>query len=629
LLLAFLPPLALVVTTLAAGNRWPILPWRLVFLRVTVVLGAAMVLGTEALGLIGGVTRPVLTVMWLLPTVLSGIWLMRRSRHDRLRKFAPALAAPDIVLLVAMLAAVLLVAIVAWAAPVQTWDSLTYHMSRVAHWAQNASLRPFATGIERQLYMPPGAEIGFLQAYVLGAGDRWVNLVNWTAWVGAAVVASFVAARLSAPRTAQLAGAALVIALPMAVSQASSTMTDLFVGLWLLACVGELLWMRSAKAALGSIAVFALAAGLAANTKPTAYVALMPLGLWFVVDRFRHGGWRAAIPSTVMAGLIAGLVLLPHWSRNLRVYGSPMGPAGMARVFANERIDPQAVVSNLLRNASLHAGTPIPGLSEWLTAAVVRVHAGLRIDPNDDRTTAFSEWTRVGGMSLSEVRTGNTLHLGLLLATLAALLLLRNRMARQVWLYAGMLLLTLLLYSLLFKWQVFGNRLHLPYFLLACPLIAAILGSFASPSAVAAVGTAALVLAWPWATHLTSRPLLPSDSERSVLHAPRLEQTFRHSPGLARLYPNLTVPILSQECTQVGIALLGDGAEYPLWTMLGAPRQDLRIEWLVAGTPSARFADPSFEPCAVICQGCPPEDVQLRGLPVFLQQDRYTLYMAE
>jgi hypothetical protein len=292
-------------------------------------------------------------------------------------------------------------------------------------------------------------------------------------------------------------------------------------------------------------------------------------------------------------------------------------------------MDPQAVVSNLLRNASLHAGTPFPGVSEWLTAAVVRVHAGLRIDPNDDRTTAFSEWTRVGGMSLSEVRTGNTLHLGLLLATLAALLLLRNRMARQVWLYAGMLLLTLLLYSLLFKWQVFGNRLHLPYFLLACPLIAAILGSFASPSAVAAVGTAALVLAWPWATHLTSRPLLPSDSERSVLHAPRLEQTFRHSPGLARLYPNLTVPILSQECTQVGIALLGDGAEYPLWTMLGAPRQDLRIEWLVAGTPSARFADPSFEPCAVICQGCPPEDVQLRGLPVFLQQDQYTLYMAE
>jgi hypothetical protein len=629
LLLAFLPPLALVATTLAAGNRWPSLPWRLAFLRVTVALGAAMILGTEALGLVGAVTRPVLTVLWLLPTVLSGIWLMQRRRHDRLRKFAPALAAPDSVLLVAMLAAVLLVAIVAWAAPVQTWDSLTYHMSRVAHWAQNASLRPFATGIERQLYMPPGAEIGFLQAYVLGAGDRWVNLVNWTAWVCAAVVASFVAARLGAPRTAQLAGAALVISLPMAVSQASSTMTDLFVGLWLLACAGELLWMRSAKATLGSIAVFALAAGLAANTKPTAYVALMPLGLWFVIDRFQHGGWRAAIGSTVMAGLIAGLVLLPHWSRNLQVYGSPLGPVGVMRGFANERMDPQAVVSNLLRNAALHAGTPIPGVSEWLTAAVVRVHAGLRIDPNDDRTTAFSEWTRVGGMSLSEVRTGNTLHLGLLLAALAALLLLRRRMPRQVWLYAGMLLLTLFLYSLLFKWQVFGNRLHLPYFLLACPLIAAILGRLASPTAVAAVGMAALVLAWPWATRLTSRPLLPSDSERSVLHAPRLEQTFRHSPGLARLYPNLTVPILSRDCTQVGIELLGDGAEYPLWTMLGAPRRELRIEWLVAGTPSARYADPSFEPCAVICQGCPPEDDQLRGLPVFLQQDRYTLYMAE
>jgi hypothetical protein len=629
MLLGLLPPLTLVVTTLAAGNRWPSLPWRLVFLRVTVVFGAAMVLGTEALGLIDGVTRPVLTVVWLLPTVLSSIWLVRYTRHARLRKLAPSLAAPDIVLLITTLAAVLLVAIVAWAAPVQTWDSLTYHMARVAHWAQNASLQPFATGIERQLYMPPGAEIGFLQAYVLAAGGRWVNLVNWTAWVSAAVVASFVAARLGAPRTAQLAGAALVISLPMAVSQASSTMTDLLVGLWLLACAGELLWMRRDRASLGSIAVFALAAGLAANTKQTAFVALVPLGVWFAIDRFRHSSWRAALASTVMAVLIAGLVLLPHWSRNLRVYGSPMGPAGVARAFANERMDPAALVSNLLRNASLHAGTPIPGVSEWLTGVILQIHASLRIDPNDDRTTAFSEWTRVGGMSLSEVRTGNALHLGLLLAALAALPVLRNRMPRQVWLYAGMLVLTLLLYALLFKWQVFGNRLHLPYFMLACPLIAAILGRLAPAPAVAAVGMAALVLAWPWYTRLTSRPLLPSDSARSVLEAPRLEQTFRHSPGLARLYPNLTVPILSQACTQVGIALLGDGAEYPLWTMLGAPRQDLRIEWLVAGTPSARYADPSFEPCAVICQGCPLEDDQLRGLPVFLQQAQYTLYMAE
>jgi len=529
----------------------------------------------------------------------------------------------------AMLVAVLLVAVVAWRAPVQTWDSLTYHMSRVAHWAQNASLRPFATGIERQLYMPPGAEIAYLQAYVLGGGDRWVNLVNWMAWVCAAVAASFVAGRLRAPRTTQLAAAALVISLPMAVIQASNTMTDLLVGLWLLACTAELLWMRRAEATGGSIAAFALSAGLAANTKPTAYLALIPLGAWFAIDRFRNGGWRAAITSTAMAGLIAGLVLLPQWSRNLQVYGSPMGPAKVTRAFANERLDLPAVVSNLLRNAGLHAGTPIPLVNQVLTAALERIHQALNIDPNDDRTTAFSEWTRVSGWSLSEVRAGNSLHLGLWLAAVAALLFLRKRAPRELWLYAGMLLLTLLLYALLFKWQSYGNRLHLPYFLLASPWIAAVLGSLLPPPGVAAVGVAALVLAWPWTTRITSRPLLPSEPERSALQVPRLEQTFHYSSGLAALYPKLTGPVLEQGCGQVGIALLGDGAEYPLWSMLGAPRQDLRIEWLVAGTPSARYADPSFQPCAVICQGCPAEDDVLRGLPRQLRQNGYSLYLMQ
>lgn len=629
MLLGLLPPLALAVTALAAGNRWPSLPWRLVFLRVTVAIGAAMVLGTEAVGRVGGVTRPVLTVAWLLPIVLSGIWLMRRTRHDRLRKLAPSLAAPDIVLLVAMLAAVLLVAIVAWAAPVQTWDSLTYHMSRVAHWAQNASLRPFASGIERQLYMPPGAEIGFLQAYVLGAGDRWVNLVNWTAWVCSAILASFVAARLGAPRTAQLASAALVVSLPMAIIQASSTMTDLLVGMWLLACVGELLWMQQTTLSRGSIASFALAAGLAANTKPTAYFVLLPLGLWFVIGTARRSGWAAAISSTVLAGVLFGLVLLPYWNRNLQVYGSALGPEGLSRLFANQRLDPQTVISNLLRNASLHAGTPFPKVSAALTDAVDRAHEFLGIDPNDRRTTAFSEWTQVGGMSLSEVRTGNTLHAALVAATFILVPLRWRRMTRQIVLYALVLAMAVLLYSLIFKWQIFGNRLHLPFFMLACPLIGAVLGRAFPPAVAAGLGLGAILLAWPWLTRIASRPLLAAEPSRSTLTAPRLEQVFYYNPDLASFYPRLTNPVLEAACQQIGIALLGDGAEYPLWSMLGAPRQDLRIEWLVSGAPSAKFADPDFTPCAVICQGCPPEDETWGGLPRRVTVDKYALFLAE
>jgi hypothetical protein len=51
------------------------------------------------------------------------------------------------------------------------------------------------------------------------------------------------------------------------------------------------------------------------------------------------------------------------------------------------------------------------------------------------------------------------------------------------------------------------------------------------------------------------------------------------------------------------MAISGAGAEYPYWLLLGAPRDDLRIEWIVAGTPSAQYSDPEL-PCAIICDTC-------------------------
>ena len=61
---------------------------------------------------------------------------------------------------------------VALLSPVQTYDSLSYHLSRVAHWAQNRSVAVYVTGIERQNMMGPFAEYAVLHLYILQGGDR-------------------------------------------------------------------------------------------------------------------------------------------------------------------------------------------------------------------------------------------------------------------------------------------------------------------------------------------------------------------------------------------------------------------------------------------------------------------------
>jgi len=118
----------------------------------------------------------------------------------RLPRIDPPRSIPEWSLVLIVIVALSATAIVAYAAPPNRWDSLTYHMARVAHWAQAGSLGHYATGIERQNLMAPGAEIGMLHAYVLAQGDRLVNFPEWLAMVASVIGAAALAGRLGASR---------------------------------------------------------------------------------------------------------------------------------------------------------------------------------------------------------------------------------------------------------------------------------------------------------------------------------------------------------------------------------------------------------------------------------------------
>jgi hypothetical protein len=94
-------------------------------------------------------------------------------------------------------------------------------------------------------------------------------------------------------------------------------------------------------------------------------------------------------------------------------------------------------------------------------------------------------------------------------------------------------------------------------------------------------------------------------------------------------YRTITESVQDAACSSVGIMLSGDGAEYPFWPLLGKPGSETRLEWIVAGTPSARYADPGFQPCAVICDGsCPDDWTEIRGLPVKLNLAGFRLFLS-
>jgi hypothetical protein len=629
-MLALLPGLAFLAVWAGLLQWKPEWGWRRAFLRAALLSGAYLVLATEVLSLFSAVTQIGVALTWALPAV--AIWTVVLWRRTKAGFPRPRMRLPggrfERLTLLAICLVVILTAVEAWFAPPSTWDSLNYHMPRVAQWAQMHAVRPFATGIEVQNNMPPGAEEAVLHLYVLTGSDRLANFVDWFAFVGSLIGASLIAGRLGGSRSAQVLSALLAATLPSALAQASSTMTDLVSAFWLVCAVAEVLDFGRPDFHLAETVFAGLAAAMVVVTRPPTVPFVGVFGLWAGWVLLRRVGWKRAgaaalLPLSCVMALNAGT-----FARTIDVYGSLVA-GDRLMVHANGNRSPAGVTSNLVRYLALNLGTPSPYLNKAAFLAVSTIHDWMGVDQNDPRTTSTGEF-RIHPPSTHEDLASNPLHFAIGFLVFVGILWRRPPGWRQLAVYSAVVSAGLVLFCWVFKWEIFGSRYLVPMFLVFTPVTAIGLERLLPEKVVWATALGFVIACWPWLTGINSRPLIRrADSfVGSVLTEPRRTLLFANALYLEE--PLTTVAGLIHEagCSTVGIALSGSAPEYLIWWVLGAPRQDLRVEWIVGGTPSARFADPDFAPCAVVCdESCPADWTTIRGLPLAYVRSGYRLFL--
>jgi hypothetical protein len=629
-----LPPLAFAGLFLVLKSLEPVKDWRACILRTGLVFGVYATLVLEILSLFQGITRADLAIAWLIPLLGSiGYLVYRYLKGFRFQSLRWTLTGDwfAILLRAVILIILLLTALVAWKTPPQTYDSLNYHMSRVAHWAQQQAVRHYPTGIEVQNNMPPGAEFLFLHSYVLSQGDRWVNFIQWFAMLGSLIGVSYIAQQLGADKKGQLLSAGFAATIPMGIVQASSTMTDYVLAFWMLCVASETIRMYQGKVDFNGTVYISFAAGLAILTKPTSYAFLMPFALWVLWILIRNRNWRRGILYILLAMIIVSLIPLGHFTRNQLLYGNPIGPTDRFDQHANQLLDHRGLISNLVRNISLHIRTPSPYVNKGFAVMIQGLHQLIGLDVNDPRTTAWGKF-KISTPSTHEILTGNPLHALLIMGTIVALIWRRRHFPPVLLLYASAVLLSYLFFSYLYKWLIFGSRLQLPFFLLYASVAGFLIAKLLRGRLGECISVVLFLGSIPWLFSIETRPIIPNlerSPVESVLTESRLDLLFSNSTYLIEPARDVVIRIKEAGCTQVGLMLKGNGVEYPFWYMLNAPRQDLRMEWIVADTYSASLSDPNFEPCAVICEDCKLESQTFRGLPASFERAPYRLYLSE
>jgi len=553
---------------------------------------------TEILSAFTALTRGAVAAVWLVLAVGAVLACVRfaawRRYRDPMREAVLAWRsagplARTAAALSGSIAAVTL--ILALAAPPNTWDAMTYHMARVAHWIQQGSVSFYPTSIGRQNYQMPLASYAVLHLQLLSGADTFANLVQWFSFGLCAVLVSLMAKDLGLSHGAQALAALAALTLPTAVLQSSSTQNDLVCAGFCLAFGWFLLRFRMSFSVQDGL--FAgLSLGLALLAKGTAYLFCAGVGVVFGLAMLAgmRRQWRTILVTGAGAVAVVFALNIGHWSRSCALYGAPVSAGTDA--LANETMSPAGVAANVVRNVAKHLGLPSQAYNVAVTKGVVTLLGREIANP---KTTWPGQAFSVG-WSRHEDLAGNALHM--LLIAAGFLLLLVRREKEHAFGAAGLVALASLAGALIFcaylKWQPWHMRLEIPLFMLALPAALAGFSRWRRCRGWGGVLLAAALMAGslPFLLANQSRPLLPRNGY-SILSADRVSQYFANQGSLQTAYAGAADWIRRSGVQEVGLMLGEDDWEYPLWVLTGknaAPRLPVfRHVWV---SDASRWLEP-------------------------------------
>ena len=160
---------------------------------------------------------------------------------------------------------------------------------------------------------------------------------------------------------------------------------------------------------------------------------------------------------------------------------------------------------------------------------------------------------------------------------------------------------------MLLKWQIWHSRLHLPFFILFCPIIGIVFSNLLKPRVSQYLILLVLLMAIPY---LGLNDLRPVTGSRSIFANDRVSLYFAARFPLKKDYLGVASLIHQRGCENIGIIQRPDSWEYPLWVLINqASNKVVKIRNVNVENPSNQSqddADRSFDPCAIVRMGLKP-----------------------
>lgn len=553
---------------------------------VLLVLHEAVLLCALSLG---GWVTPWGVALGHVPLLVAAAMLLRGWRPRALMLGRSTVRGPEARWGLALLPIAALVIVSAAAYPPNTWDAMTYHLARVAHWVDHRSVLAYETWHPRQNSFPPGAAFLLLVPQVVADSDVFAPFVQLGCWLVLALSVPAWARLLGVPRRLAAIAGILVAAAPMAVLQASSTQYDLAAAVAALALARAALPFRNpGRVRLGDGALLGVALGAAWLVKSTAVIAAAPLVAWAGACALRHATApgvlrRAAGPVLVAAGVPAATVALELLRRRSTSLAAGFDLALYVYPIAGEWADRAA---NVVRGIAHQL--PVSALLAAISPALAPV-SGAGIGAGAEPLTA------------NEGLAGNPIQALLFLAAVGCAIACRGRVPARTRLVVWTSVASWVLLHVLARDNAWLSRLEFTLFPVGIAAVGALAprgaGARAAPRWFLAVGVLCVAHGTWAAARNGVRP--------PTLHPPdRLDAMYAPLPQFRALDDAALRVAAARGCTRLGSRLAEPGWIPDPW--------DYPLVWRahLAGISVRHVEGTEAWPCALYTLTEPPRRVE-------------------
>ncbi len=567
-----------------------------------------------------------ISVFWVSLICLTAIWLFFTAKKRRdLSGAENDIAISDYIkgiLHDPILIVVVIVLICAFIYAIRTipydWDSMNYHLPRLAHWEQNGSIAHFICNDISQISDPYLAEFINLHIYVLsGHNDFLLNLLQTLSLATSTVFVYGIAKKIGCDKLFASLSALIFATSPIVFGESISTHVDMFSAMWLLFFVYLALDHTSMQVSLkvnrGSVVnliLIGVILGLSYAAKPTVVFAEVVFLLWITICCIkRKDRLSDYILTEVIVGIFAVIIILPEIVRNIIDFGSiAADEAGVAFLILTGDI--RRYVVNFVENIIWNLNNIYIDISD-ATYRLLRRIAFILYGEDGGRSVISGYIPDVDARNMDNDMCINPLPVWLfviaLLTDMSDRVISRIRKRKEGTTrersgYVTASFASYALFCLFVGWYAFVNRYECGYYALMIPASLFVIQKKIRDNTFIK-GIATGIIMFICVVNLSD---LLSYHKTYLYDGSNPWHSYFVLNWTYDEYEEAIEYVRKEDCKNIGLVTNSVTFEYPVWSMLDG--EDVRIEHVCVENPTQKYRDAEFIPDVVLVIDRPIED---------------------